>query len=125
MKTICSIACSILLLAACSKGAKTLSSVQTGMTKNEVIGIVGDPAKKNVVNKTEIWDYPDSNRTIIFRMDTVYRIVTSAEARVDSIGQWLDHTDDKVKQGLGNAGEKIGNAADKVKDKLKRDSTKK
>lgn len=108
----------------CSPSPKKLSTVETGMSKEEVIAIVGNPPNKNVVNKTEIWDYPDSNRTIIFRMDTVYRIITSAEARADSVGMWLDKTDDKLKDQFKDLAGKADSTADKIKNKLTRDSSK-
>ncbi len=109
----------------CAPSPKKLSTVKNGMSKTEVISIVGDPAKKNVLNQTEIWDYPDSNRTIVFRMDTVYSVITSPLARADSMGKWLDSTDQKVKKGFSKIGNAVENAADKVKDKLSKDSTKK
>ncbi|MDF3076183.1 MAG: hypothetical protein K0S09_72 [Sphingobacteriaceae bacterium] len=112
-------------LAGCSQSPKKLGSVGNGMTKDEVVAAVGEPAKRNVVNQTEIWDYPDSSRTIVFRMDTVYTIITSAKARADSMGVWLDSTDQKVKDGFGKIGDGLENAADKVKDKLHKDSTEK
>ena len=62
------------------------------MTKQEVLGIVGEPEKKDVINKTEVWDYPDSARTIVFRADTVYSVMTSPKARLDSVASWLDTT---------------------------------
>lgn len=115
------------LIASCGQSPKTLSGVQTGMSKEEVIAIVGEPKNKNVVNKTEIWDYPESDRTVVFRMDTVYTILTSAEARADSVGMWLDKTNDKVKDQLGNFVDKADSAGDritdKLRDKLRKDTT--
>lgn len=111
------------LIAACSQNPKTLSGVQTGMSREEVIAIAGEPKNKNVVNKTEIWDYPESDRTVVFRMDTVYTIVTSAEARADSLGMWLDKTNDKVKDQLENLVDKADSAGDHIADKLRKDST--
>ena len=112
----------LLLLAACSHSPKDLATVEKGMSKEEVISIVGNPENKNVVNSTEIWDYPDSNRTIVFRKDTVYTILTSPEARADSVGRWLDKTNEKVKDGLGDLAEKAENAGERIKDGLKKDS---
>lgn len=114
-----------MFLAGCSPSPKKLGSVEYGMTKTEVIAAVGEPSKKNVLNQTEIWDYPDSSRTIVFRMDTVYTIVTSAKARADSMSIWLDSTNTKAKNTLGNIGDGIEDAAQKVKDKLHKDSTEK
>lgn len=109
--------------AGCSPAPKKLGAVEYGMSKPEVVSIVGEPAKKNVVNKTEIWDYPDSSRTIVFRMDTVYSIITSAKARADSMGLWLDSTNSKAKNALNKIDDGVKRAADKVKGKLRKDST--
>jgi hypothetical protein len=111
-------------ISSCSQSSKDLATVEIGMTKTEVTGIVGEPKKKNVINNTEIWDFPDSNRTIVFRQDTVYSIMTSAKARIDSLGSWMDSTGSKVKTGLGKVGDKLENAGDKIQNKVKRDSTK-
>jgi hypothetical protein len=94
------------------------------MTKAEVTGVVGEPKKKNVINNTEIWDYPDSNRTVVFRVDTVYAIMTSARARLDSVSHWMDSTNSKVKTGLGKVGDKLENAGDKIKNRVTKDSAK-
>jgi len=114
----------ILSLAACSRPAKDLGSVEIGMTKDEVTSIVGQPEKKDVINKTELWNFTDSSRTVVFRSDTVYAIVTSPKARLDSIAVWVGKTNNKVKKGFGNIGEKIEKAAGNVERKLKRDSSK-
>lgn len=113
-----------IIFSSCSRPQKDLATVEIGMTKAEVTEIVGEPKKKNVINKTEIWDYPDSNRTIVFRMDTVYSIMTSARARLDSISIWMDSTNTKVKKGFGKIGDKLEDAGDKIQDKVKRDTSK-
>lgn len=113
-----------IIFSSCSRPQKDLATVEIGMTKAEVTKVVGEPKKKNVINKTEIWDYPDSNRTIVFRMDTVYSIMTSARARLDSISIWMDSTNTKVKKGFGKIGDKLENAGDKIQDKVKRDTSK-
>lgn len=109
------------VLCACNRPKKDLASVTIGMTKTEVVNMIGEPKKKDVINKTEIWDYTDSSRTVVFRADTVYSIMTSPKARLDSVAGWLDSTNQKVKKGFGNIGEKVDNAADKIKDKLDKD----
>lgn len=120
---------SAVILSSCTRPAKDLATVEIGMTRTEVAGIVGEPEKKNVVNNTEIWDYPDSNRTVVFRMDTVYSIMTTAKARLDSLNIWMDSTNNKAKKGFGKVGEQLKNAGEKleevgqnVEDKLKRDT---
>ncbi|WP_374164450.1 outer membrane protein assembly factor BamE [Arcticibacter sp. MXS-1] len=112
------------LFAGCSNSPKKLSTVETGMTRDEVIGIVGEPKSKNVLNATEVWDYPDADRTVVFRKDTVYQIITSPQARADSIAMWMDKTDDKVKDQLSELVDKAGEAGNKISEKLKKDSTK-
>ncbi|MEJ6980209.1 outer membrane protein assembly factor BamE [Pedobacter sp. P351] len=124
MKSTFFIFLSAIILSSCSRPAKDLATVEIGMTKTEVTQIVGEPKKKNVINKTEIWDYPDSNRTIVFRMDTVYSVMTSARARLDSISIWMDSTNTKVKKGFGKIGDKLENAGDKIREKVKKDSSK-
>lgn len=124
MKTFPLYSACILGLAACSRPAKDLARVEIGMTKTEVISIVGEPEKKDVINKTELWNFTDSSRTVVFRQDTVYAIMTSPKARLDSAAAWVGKTNDKVKKGFGNIGNKIENAADKIEDKFDRDSTK-
>ena len=125
MKTAIKIALGLsILTAACSRPAKELGTIEIGMSKQQVLSAIGEPEKKDVINKTEIWDYPDSARTIVFRADTVYSIMTSPKARLDSMGKWLDTTNQKVKKGFGNIGDKVENAAKKVGDKFKKDSTK-
>ena len=124
MRTVLFCVIAAMFLSNCTRPAKELATVEIGMTKAEVTGVVGEPKKKNVINKTEIWDYPDSNRTVVFRLDTVYAIMTSARARLDSVSVWMDSTNTKVKKGFGNIGDKLENAGDKLKTKVKRDSSK-
>lgn len=120
---------SAVILSSCTRPAKDLATVEIGMTRSEVAGIVGEPEKKNVINNTEIWDYPDSSRTVVFRMDTVYSIMTTAKARLDSLNIWMDSTNNKAKQGFGKVGEQLKKAGNKleqvgenVEDKLRRDT---
>ena len=117
-------AIAIFSILACNRPAKDLASVEIGMTKDEVVSTVGEPEKKDVINKTELWNFTDSSRTVVFRQDTVYAIMTSPKARLDSMAAWVGKTNDKVKKGFGNIGNKIEKAADKIEDKLDRDSTK-
>lgn len=123
MKTLFVTLITAIILSSCGRPSKDLATVEIGMTKTEVTSIVGEPLKKNVVNETEIWDYPDSNRTVVFRKDTVYAIMTSARARVDSMEAWMDTAGTKVKKGLGKIGDKLEKAGDKIHDKVDGDST--
>lgn len=113
------------LFISCTQTPKKLGTIETGMSKEAVIAIAGQPSGKNVINKTEIWNYPDSNRTVVFRADTVYTILTSPEARADSVGKWLDKTDDKLKDQLGDLAEKADSVGSHIVKKLKKDSSSK
>ena len=124
MKALLTLFIAVFILLACNRPAKDLGSVRIGMTKPQVVAIVGEPEKKDVINKTELWNFTDSSRTVVFRADTVYAIMTSPKARLDSMASWVGKTNEKVKKGFGNIGEKIENATDKVEKKLKKDSTK-
>lgn len=95
---------------------KDFSSIQTGMTKSEVSTLAGQPDKHNDVGETSFWAYRDADRTVVFRSDTVYNIITSTEARMDSINQSLQEADDKIERGL----EKVGNVFDSTATRVKR-----
>ena len=123
MKSIFFAATIAVFVSSCSQPKKDLATIEIGMTKTEVSSVVGEPKKKNVINKTEVWDYPDSGRTVVFRKDTVYSIMTSPKARLDSMNVWMDSTNTKVKTELRKVGDKLENAGEKIKSKIKRDST--
>ncbi len=121
----------VIIISACNRPSKDLAMVEIGMSKSEVGGSIGEPKTKNVVNNTEVWDYADSGRTVVFRKDTVYSIMTSPKARLDSMKVWVDSADNKTKKVLGKVGEKLNNAGDKLENaagkvgvRLKRDSSK-
>lgn len=114
MKTLFLTLLSAILLGSCSRPERDLAAVEIGMTKAEVTNLVGEPKKKDVINETEIWTYPDSSRTVVFRLDTVYSIMTSPKARLDSINIWMDSTGNKIEKGLEKVGDKLKNAVDKV-----------
>ena len=117
MKTIFFSFLILILASSCSRPEKDLAAVQVGMTKAEVINMVGEPEKKSVINRTEVWVYPDSNRAVVFRADTVHSIMTSARARLDSVSIWMDSTDNKIERGFEKVGDKLENAVDKIDDK--------
>jgi outer membrane protein assembly factor BamE (lipoprotein component of BamABCDE complex) len=124
MKNVFFILITTLIVSACSRPSKDLATVEIGMTKAEVTGIVGEPKKKNVLNNTETWDYPDSSRIIIFRKDTVYSIMTSPKARIDSLDVLMDSTGSKLKKGINKVGNKLEKAGDKIRNKETKDTTK-
>lgn len=93
------------------------------MTKTQVTIAAGEPDKQNDVGETSLWAYRDADRTVVFRKDTVYTIITSAEARIDSINSLIQKADDKIANGL----DKLGDAFDSTATRIKRraDSLKK
>lgn len=121
--TLLTLSAVIVIAMACNRPAKDLADVEIGMHRDSVLGMLGEPKKKDVINATEVWNYTDSSRTIVFRSDTVYAVMTSPEARLDSVSKWLGHTNEKVKDGFGNVGEQLESVAGKVKHTLKKDSS--
>jgi hypothetical protein len=59
---------------------------------------------------------------VVFRKDTVYTIITSGEARMDSIKMSMDNLTRDVDSGLKKTSQKFDSIASKVKSRL--DSTK-
>ena len=123
MKQIVMISLLSIAITACGRNPKDFSTVQKGMNKTEVKTAVGEPDNQNDVGSTTFWAYRDADRTVVFRKDTVYNIITSTEARLDSINSSLQQADDKIAEGL----DKVGNAFDSTAKKVKRsmDSLKK
>lgn len=107
-------------LVACSRQQKDFSTVKVGMTKEEVISTVGEPEKKNNIG-IELWVYPRADRTVVFRSDTVYGIITTAKARMDSIRNSLEKLGKQVENKLENAGKSIDSTADSIQNKLRKD----
>lgn len=112
-----------LSLLSCREAPKDFSSVSIGMTKDEVTATVGQPAKKNELAVIDVWVYPDADRSVIFRKDTVYNIVTSSEARIDSIETSLERTGDKIGSSLDRLGDSLEKTGQQIKDKFRRDTT--
>ena len=92
------------------------------MSKQEVIAAVGEPSKKNDILVAELWEYTDAGRTIVLRNDTVSDVMTSADARIDSIKASLKETGQDIKEKLKTAGEKLDSLGDRIGGKLKKDS---
>jgi len=112
-----------LTLLSCRQPPKDLSSVSIGMTKDEVTAAAGEPAKKNELAVIDVWVYPDADRSVIFRKDTVYNIITSSEARVDSIESSLESTGEKVGSSLNRIGDSLEKTGRQIKDKFRRDTS--
>lgn len=122
MKTSVALLAIALLFSTCSQKQKKLADIKTGMTKNEVIASIGQPEKKNDIGVAELWVYPAVDRTVVFRQDTVYDIITSAEARADSIEATLKEAGRDIKQGLKKAGDKLDSVGGRIEGKLERDT---
>jgi hypothetical protein len=110
------------LIAGCSRAPKDFSGVRTGMTREEVVQVAGEPSKKNNIEIAELWTYTAQDRTVVFRADTVYDIITSASARTDSIRSTLGQAEDKLKSGARKLGKKVDTTFRKLEDRFKRDS---
>ena len=65
----------------------------------------------------ELWTYDSADRTIIFRKDTVYNIITSSEARIDSLENTMKDAGEKIKEGAKETGEDIKEGTKKITDK--------
>lgn len=106
------------ILAACSENVKDFASVKVGMTSREVLEYAGEPDKRQDIGVADLWVYEQADRTVVFRKDTVYDIITSADARMDSVKSTLDEIGDKIENKAERAGEQIKDQAEKAGDKL-------
>jgi hypothetical protein len=125
MKTYLTIFAALVLMSACGEKQKEFANITTGMTKEQVLQQVGEPTKKNEILLADLWVYDEADRTIVFRKDTVYDIITSAEARIDSIEAGLQRTGRGVKEKLEATGDTIDSASLRIKNKIMGDSVKK
>ena len=107
-----------LFLMACGNNPKTFENIRLGMTKADVVTEVGEPSKKNDLLMAELWVYDQYDRTLVFKSDTVSDIITSAEARVDSIENSLKDFGQDVKQKLDHTGDTIDSASLRIKNKI-------
>ncbi|MES3017958.1 MAG: hypothetical protein V4721_09275 [Bacteroidota bacterium] len=122
MKKYLIILLSYLMLSSCTEKQQEFSSVKKGMTKDEVVKQVGEPTSKRDVLVAEMWKYDMADRTIVFRNGTVYDIITSTEARVDSIESTLKDAGKGLKEKLQQTGDTIDSAGRRLKDKIDGDS---
>ncbi len=125
MKSYLLIILSAILFTSCAEKKKDFANVSTGMTKQEVISQVGEPSKKNDILLAELWVYEKADRTIVFRKDTVYDIITSANARVDSIAASLKEKGKEGEEKLKSVGDTIDSAVLRIRNKIMGDSSKK
>ena len=116
---------SFVILSSCADKQKEFSNVRKGMTKEEVVQHAGQPTTKRDILVAEIWKYDVADRTVVFRNGVVYDIMTSTEARVDSIESALKETGRDVKEKLQQTGDTIDSAGRRLKNKITGDSVKK
>lgn len=114
-----------ILFVACAEKKTGFSNISKGMTKNEVLAQVGEPTKKSDVLVAEVWTYDADDRTIVFRNGEVYQVMTSAEARIDSIESALKETSRDVTEKLRATGDTIDSAGLRLKQKITGDTVRK
>lgn len=112
------------IMASCSENVKDLSSVKTGMTSQEVLKHAGEPDQKQDVGIADLWIYEKADRTVVFRKDTVYDIITSADARFDSIKTTLDNIGDKIEKQADKAGDRLDSVSRRLRRNLTDDTLK-
>ena len=110
------------LLSACTDNAKDLTSVSQGMTKSQVVQAIGEPSRKNNLELAELWTYKDYNKTLIFRSDTVYDIITASTINTDSIENSFKDVAEDIKQGVKKIGRELDTVGEKLEDGLDRDT---
>jgi len=125
MKKYLIILLSVIVLSSCADKQKEFSTVTKGMTKEEVIKQVGEPTSKNDILIAEVWKYDLANRTVVFRNGTVYDIITSTGARIDSIESTLKETGRDLKEKLKQTGDTLDSTGRRLKNKISRDSVRK
>lgn len=108
----------LIFLAGCSQQPKDFSSVKIGMSSREVLQNAGEPDKKQSIGVADLWTYTNADRTVVLRRDTVYDIITSANARVDSIKSSLETIGEQVETGAEKAGAAVIKEAAKVDEKI-------
>ena len=123
MKTINLLLLAAITLASCTQKQKDFANVTRGLSKHEVTTMVGEPDKKSDLLMAELWTYTAADRTVVFRADTVYDIITSANARMDSIENTLQETGQDIKEKLNNTADSIDSSSLKIKNKIMGDST--
>lgn len=107
----------LLLAAALFSGcadSKDVTLVSKGMNKQEVTQAIGEPSKKTNIELAELWIYPELNKTIVLRADTVYDILATSTSEIDSLEESLKDLGGDIKQGV----KKIGRGLDTIEDKL-------
>lgn len=115
------VACSVALIA-CSGNVKELSSVEVGMSSKQVLQYAGEPDKRQNLGVANLWVYEKADRTVVLRNDTVFDIITSADARIDSIKATLDSIGDTIEKQAEKAGNKLDSVSRTLKRRLRNDT---
>ncbi len=113
----------IILISACTEPAQKFGNVEKGMSMQEVFLNSGEPSEKNKLGKLELWVYKEADRTVIFQNDSVLTIITSAEARADSIEMAVKKAGKDLKKEIIKTGEKIDSLGEDLKETFSKDST--
>lgn len=138
MKRFLLIPCVLIILYSCSNSQKELQGVKKGMTKEQVLTYGGEPTSRNNLEIADLWVYEDADRTVVFRDDTVFNVITTANARIDSITISLKnagysaknkmdtakdsiiHTGAILKRNLNSAADSIDSVAKAIKNDVKK-----
>lgn len=115
MKPLLLISFVLTLIYSCSNTPKELKGVRRGMTKEQVLTYGGEPTSRNNLNIADLWVYEDADRTVVFRNDTVFNIITTANARIDSIEISLKNAGDNLKNNLSSAKDSIQRTGANIK----------
>ena len=107
----------LIVFISCNEQQKEFANIEKGMNKSEVEAIAGEPTKKTNVGLAELWTYDSADRTIVFRKDTVFNIITSSEARIDSLQNKVEDAGQKIQEGAKETGKDITEGTKKISDK--------
>lgn len=94
------------------------------MSGQQVLLHAGEPDQKQDIGVADLWIYERADRTVVFRQDTVYDIITSADARIDSIKMTLDNLGDKIENQAEKAVDKLDSLGNRLKEKTRVDTLK-
>lgn len=125
MKTVFKLLPAVLFLSACADNSRDFTRVSQGMNKQQVVQSIGEPSRKNDLGVAELWTYSDYNKTLIFRSDTVYDIITASTIKMDSIKSSLKKVGKDLKEGAKKVGRELDTVGKKLEGKLGRDTGKK
>ena len=113
----------VVLFTACADNSKELTNVSQGMNKQEVVQAIGEPSRKNNLEIAELWVYPEYDKTLIFRADTVYDIVNSLTVKLDSIKSSFKDLGQGIKKEAKKVGRKLDTVGKKLEGKFDNDTS--